>query len=195
MEIHIIKPGLLVRNNLGMILQASSTVTLILDKEHKIIVDTALPGEGKKILSGLFNFRITKEDIDIVINTHLHGDHVGNNALFSKSKFIAHENEFPAKLKNVEIISGDYEINENIRLIETPGHTPGSISVVMHNSENNKTYVISGDALPIKDNYLHWVPPGINYNPKIALASMQRIVDIADIIIPGHDDMFFIRSS
>jgi glyoxylase-like metal-dependent hydrolase (beta-lactamase superfamily II) len=190
MEISIIKPGLLVRNNLGLILQASSTVTFIRDEENKIIVDTGLPGEGKKILSGLSQFQIEKEDIDIVINTHLHGDHIGNNALFLNANFIAHEKEFPAKLKSVKIISGEYKINKNIKLIETPGHTPGSISIVVDNPSENKTYVISGDALPIKDNYTQWVPPGINYNPKIALASMKKIVDIADVIIPGHDDSF-----
>ena len=40
------------------------------------------------------------------------------------------------------------------------------------------------------DNYLKWVPPGINFDPEIALQSMTKIVDYADIIIPGHDKPF-----
>ncbi len=194
MQISIIKPGLLVRNNLGLILQASSTVTLVIDGDYKIIIDTGILGDGEKIQRGLTDFRLSFKEIDLVINTHLHGDHIGNNALFSKAKFIAHKKEFPAKLKNVEVISGGYKLSKNIKLIETPGHTPGCISVVIVNPEDNRTYVISGDALPLKDNYLEWVPPGINYNPKIALESMKKIVDIADIIIPGHDKMFLIES-
>ncbi len=194
MQISIIKPGLLVRNNLGLILQASSTVTLVIDGDYKIIIDTGILGDGEKIQRGLTDFKLSFKEIDLVINTHLHGDHIGNNALFSKAKFIAHENEFPAKLKNVEVISGEYKLNKNINLIETPGHTPGCISVVIVNPEDNRTYVISGDALPLKDNYLEWVPPGINYNPNIALESMKKIIDIADIIIPGHDKMFSIES-
>lgn len=190
MQITIIKPGILVRNNLGMILQASSTVTFISEDNHNIIVDSGLPGEGKKIISELSNLGFEIKDIDIVINTHLHGDHIGNNALFSKAKFIAHEKELPARLNNIKVITEDYQVNENIKIIETPGHTPGSISVVLNSPENSKTYVVSGDALPIKDNYTQWVPPGINYNPKIALASMKKIVDIADFVIPGHDKMF-----
>lgn len=193
MQIKIIKPGILVRNNLGAILHASSTVTFISDGSHNIIVDTGLPGEGKDIISELSNLGLKITDIDLVINTHLHGDHIGNNALFSNAKFIAHEMEMPARLNNVKVITGNFQVNENIKIIETPGHTPGSISVVLNSPEISKTYVVSGDALPIKDNYIQWVPPGINFNPKIALASMKKIVDIADFVIPGHDAMFEIK--
>ena len=193
MQIQIIKPGILVRNNFGMILQASSTVTFISDDNHNIIVDSGLPGEGKKIISELSNLGFGIADIDIVINTHLHGDHIGNNALFSNAKFIAHEKELPARLNNVRVINENYQVSENIKIIETPGHTPGSISVVVFSKKESKTYVVCGDALPIKDNYTEWVPPGINFNPKIALVSMKKIVDIADFVIPGHDKMFEIK--
>lgn len=193
MLIEIIKPGVLVRNNLGMILHASSTVTLVSIPKHNIIVDSGIPGEGESIIKGLSAHGLSQNDINIVINTHLHGDHISNNALFENARFIAHVKELPARLPNVLVIEGEYELSDNIRLIETPGHTPGSISVVVKNAENSKTYVIAGDALPIKDNYVQWVPPGINYNPKIALASMKRIVELADFVIPGHDDMFEIK--
>lgn len=192
MLIDVIKPGILVRNNLGMILQATSSVTLVRGDEHDIIVDTGVPGEGEKILEGLSKHSLSQNEIDIVINTHLHGDHMGNNALFNRARFIAHANEFPARLKNVLVIEGDYELSDNIKIIETPGHTQGSISVVVKDLNDSKTYVIAGDALPIKDNYLQWVPPGINYNPKVALASMKRIVNLADFVIPGHGDIFAI---
>lgn len=195
MLVKVVKPGILIRNNLGIILQATSTVTLVSCNEHNIIVDTSVPSEGESILQGLSNLGFTQNDIDIVINTHLHGDHIGNNALFKKARFIAHAKEFPAKLKNVQIIEGDYELSDDIKIIETPGHTYGSISVVVKESINSKTYVVAGDALPIKDNYLKWVPPGINFDPKVALASMRKIIDLADFVIPGHGDMFAIKKS
>ena len=43
MQIQILKPGLLVRDAFGNILEASSTVTLIQTTRHKIIVDTGTP--------------------------------------------------------------------------------------------------------------------------------------------------------
>ncbi len=195
MLVKIIKPGILVRNKLGMILKATSTVTLIMGDSHNIIVDTGFPTEKKKIIQGLAGFNLAPDNIDIVINTHLHGDHTGNNALFKNARFIVHANEFLVKLRNVQVISGDFQLSANIKLIETPGHTKGSISVVVRVPEESKTYVIAGDALPIKDNYLQWVPPGINFNPQVALASMRKIVEIADYVIPGHDDMFSIEKS
>ncbi len=195
MQVTVIKAGILVRNNIGMILQASSTVTLVVGDGHNIIVDTGLPNEKDAILKGLSYHNLTTDDIDLVINTHLHGDHMGNNALFTKAKFMVHKNELSAQLPNVIVVEGKYQISKNIKIMETPGHTAGSISVVVLVPEIKKTYVIAGDALPIKDNYIQWVPPGINFNPKIALASMKKITNCADFIVPGHDDIFEIRKS
>jgi glyoxylase-like metal-dependent hydrolase (beta-lactamase superfamily II) len=190
MLVEVIKPGILVRNNFGMILRASSTVTLVVTEEHNILVDTALPSENKQIVDALSAKGLSVNDIDIVINTHLHPDHIGNNGLFLKAEFIAHAKEYPVRLANVTVIEGEFAVCENVRIIETPGHSYGSISVVVEVPGKSKTYVVAGDALPIRDNYLQWVPPGIHFDPNIALASMEKIVDIADIVIPGHDAPF-----
>ena len=64
--------------------------------------------------------------------------------------------------------------------MHTPGHTRGSMSVVV---SADRTYVMAGDAIPTKDNYLKWGPSKVNYDPKVALESMHRIADIADVII------------
>ena len=193
MLVKVIKPGILVRNNLGMILQASSTVTLVQGEGHNIIVDTGLPRESQEIIANLSARNLSVDDIDLVINTHLHGDHMGNNGMFSEAEFIAHAKEFPARLPNVKVIEGDYEVCKNVRTIETPGHSHGSVSVVVEVPKEGKTYVIAGDALPVRDNYLKWVPPGIHYDRDIALASMERIVKLADIVVPGHDFPFEIN--
>lgn len=185
----VIKQGKLVRDEKGFILEASSTVTLIKTKNKNIIVDTGIFGEENKIIKNLKKECLKPKDIDIVINTHLHLDHIGNNHLFSNGKFIAHKKEFPKK--EFIKIEGDYNLDENIKIFETPGHTYGSISVAV---KTDKVYVIAGDALPIKDNYLKWVPPGINIGKKIALESMEKIVKIADVVIPGHDAPFKISA-
>ena len=72
--------------------------------------------------------------------------------------------------------------------METPGHTHGSITVVADTNEGR--VAAAGDALPTLGNYQKWVPPGINFDRRTALISMEKIVDAADIIVPGHDDKF-----
>ena len=193
-DLKIVKAGLLVRDRFGNILDARSNVVLITNADQNIIVDTGLGMEKEEILTGLSTLGLSVDDICIVINTHSHIDHCGNNSLFKKSRFIGHGTEFgsSASKKGIDLIDDDTELEQGITLLETPGHTSGSISVLlkcMINDRVRKT-AITGDALPIMDNFIKWVPPGINIDPKLALASMRRIVDNADVIVPGHDKPF-----
>lgn len=95
--------------------------------------------------------------------------------------------------KRYEIVSSDIEVHPDIRLIHTPGHTKGSMSVIV--DAENARYAITGDAIPTKANYDQWVPPGINYDPELALRSMSAIVKMADIIVPGHGAPFEVKGS
>jgi N-acyl homoserine lactone hydrolase len=47
--------------------------------------------------------------------------------------------------------------------------------------------VIAGDALPTFSNYLKGVPPAQHVDRNLACMSMNRILKIADVVIPGHD--------
>lgn len=193
MQIQILKPGLLVRDKFGNILEARSTVTLIQTPHHNIIVDTGTPEDRELIVDNLANHGLALSSIDILINTHLHGDHCGNNSIFTNAKLMAHKLEAGFDQNSVTAVREGYKVDEGVHIIETPGHTRGSISVVVRSGQDQHTYVLAGDALPIQDNYLKWVPPGINFNPQIALDSMRKIVEIADIVIPGHDGPFELR--
>ncbi len=194
-KVAVIKPGIVVRDRFGYILDARSTVTLISGGDLDIVVDTGVTDERDAIIAGLRRYDLTPADIDILINTHSHIDHTGNNELFSKARFIGHESEDWGTLPNnkCDLIKKNMEIYAGINIIETPGHTKGSVTVLLLGLDTNDLkhrFAITGDALPIMDNYLKWVPPGINYDPKLALESMKKIVDNAEMIIPGHDKPF-----
>ena len=186
--IKIIKPGIIIRDKLGIVHDARSTVTLIKNKKN-IIVDTGAIGEHKGIINGLKKEKLKPEDIDIVINTHLHPDHCGNNDLFVNAEFIAHEVELMPKSK-FTAVRDEYEIDEKVKIIWTPGHTLGSISVLVR---EDKRYAVVGDAIPTQENYLTWMPPHINIDSKMAMESMKKIKELADVVIPGHGDMFTIE--
>jgi N-acyl homoserine lactone hydrolase len=174
----LLKSGSLLRNESGALLEARSSITLIVSGSRRIIVDTGLQGERAQIEDALSQRGLLPGDIDLVVNTHAHPDHTGNNHLFCNARFL-----HPCE--------GDI-IAPGVTVIHTPGHTLDSISVVLSaggGCDCNEV-VIAGDALPTFDNYLKDVPPAMHVNRDLAISSMARIVRIADIVIPGHDMPF-----
>jgi N-acyl homoserine lactone hydrolase len=189
-EVIVLKDGTIDRDPDGTILDASSSVTLVRTPEANVIVDTAMPHDAPEILEGLNGHGLDTEDVDLIVNTHCHHDHTGCNSLFGRAEVLIHKGEgsprcAPGKGRKVEM---DTELYPGIMVILTPGHTRGSISVAAETPEG--TWVMAGDALPTADNYVAWVPPGINYDPEVALVSMKRIVDLAWMIVPGHGAPF-----
>jgi len=175
-QVFLIKPGSIQRDSSGRILDARSSVALIVSKEKKIVVDTGLAGEDKLILDALRHLGFKPVEIDIVINTHSHNDHCGNNQLFHRARILA-----PA--------DGEL-IVPGVWAMKTPGHSLDSISVVV---EGPRTVVIAGDALPTFSNFIKNVPPFMHVDRELAVSSMAKIISIADIVVPGHDLPFSVR--
>jgi glyoxylase-like metal-dependent hydrolase (beta-lactamase superfamily II) len=174
--VFLVKPGSIERDEYGRILDARSSVTLIIHGLHMIIVDSGLCGEEELIRRELAKLGIEPEEIKSIVNTHSDADHCGNNHLFSRAKIL-----IP---KEGEVIA------PGIWVMATPGHSMDSISVVV---ENDKTIVISGDALPTFGNFIKNIPPALHVDRDLAIASMQKIIAISDIVVPGHDFPFSIR--
>ncbi len=177
LRLWVVKPGSLQRDDSSEILDARSTVTLIESGQIHILVDSGLAGEEEKILSGLDGIGIVPEDIEILVNTHQHFDHTGNNHLFTSARWL-----YGTELDGLGIAPG-------VRIAATPGHTMDSISVVCHSSLRA---VIAGDALPTMDNFLKDLPPRIHVDRWLAMDSLHRIANMADLVVPGHDHSFSI---
>ncbi|NYT02861.1 MAG: MBL fold metallo-hydrolase [Methanosarcinales archaeon] len=171
----LIKPGSLVRDQVGNILDARSSSTLIIS-DVKIVVDTGLCGEGKLIREGVAKWGLCPEDIDLVVNTHGHEDHTGNNHLFVSARTLG-----PGERRE------GHRIAEGVWIMETPGHTLDSVSVVC---QSERTVIVAGDALPTKNNFSKRVPPRLHVDRDLAIRSMERIIETAEIVIPGHDRPF-----
>ena len=58
---------------------------LLTDGRHHIVVDTGMPHEGQQLIQALETHGLHPEDIQFLINTHFHVDHVMNNFLFPNS--------------------------------------------------------------------------------------------------------------
>jgi glyoxylase-like metal-dependent hydrolase (beta-lactamase superfamily II) len=174
-RVSLLKAGCLSRDESGKILDARSSVSLIVSGQRKILVDTGPKGEEEIIIEALAQKGLEATDIDTLINTHSHIDHIGNNHLFSRATLI-----FPRE--------GD-RIAPGVKIMVTPGHSRDSISVVV---DSRQVIVLAGDALPTFSNYIKMVPPALHTNRELAISSMFKILKIADVVVPGHDSPFSI---
>lgn len=191
---------------------------LVQGNGHNILVDTGLdenelfPPAGFTEETGLTPETLadclkaeglSPDDIDIVINTHLHDDHCGNNSLFTKATFYTHPEEVafcksPHPLdhrydeyfiENIEFqdVADGQAIVPGVTVIFSPGHSVGCISV--------RVATVEGDAIITgfccnKENFPDNGPavcPGVHINAIEAWDSIQRIKATGAIILPMHE--------
>ncbi|UCE81441.1 MAG: MBL fold metallo-hydrolase [Methanobacteriota archaeon] len=183
-EVKVLCAGFVVREK-ERVVDASSTVTLITSGQCMIIVDTGSPGRMGLLRERIKEVPLAAEAVQRVVNTHLHADHCGGNDLFTEAMFLAHALE-DAPPKSIKV-GGGFRISDGITVLETPGHTLDSITVLV---ESDRKYAICGDAIPTKANYDSNAPPAIHIDRRMAMESMEKILEWADVVIPGHDNPF-----
>ncbi|MEM7067287.1 MAG: MBL fold metallo-hydrolase [Pseudomonadota bacterium] len=168
---------------------------LVKTPTHVVLVDSCVGNDktnhglsewnmrsSDRFMSALNAAGVTPEDVDYVLCTHLHTDHVGWNTklengrwvpTFANAKYILPpaDNEYycnnpnPAYNQSVvpvieagqaEFITDCHMLGDFISLIPTPGHTPGHISVLLKNG--GVEAVITGDAIhtTAQCQYPHW---------------------------------------
>ena len=168
-----------------------STSSLIrTDDGHVIVVDTSSDFMRSPIKSAFKQIgKIFPDDVDMVVLTHCHTDHIGNVSLFKNATVYVHEGE-EYTIPNAKIVKEDTEIAKGVRLVHTPGHSNGSMSVFV---EADRRYAIVGDAAPLKDNFTKRIIPALHTDAEAARASLEKIAEWADVIVPGHDKPFKVR--
>ena len=168
-----------------------STSSLIrTDDGHVIVVDTSSDFMRPPIKSAFKQIgKIFPDDVDMVVLTHCHTDHIGNVSLFKNATVYVHEGE-ECTIPNAKIVKEDTEIAKGVRLVHTPGHSDGSMSVFV---EADRRYAIVGDAAPLKDNFTKRIIPALHTDAEAARASLEKIAEWADVIVPGHDKPFKVR--
>ncbi len=166
--------------------------------------------EDQTIENALKKIGVRPEEIEIVICTHLHWDHSGDNQRFPKAKKIVQQEElvvarhplpiliygYPKKIfENVEYtaISGDQEIAKGVKVLPTPGHTLGMMGVLVEGDKGR--IFIAGDTFGFFKN-LESDPPmisGLYVDVKKYYESIERISKLSAFVLPGHDIKVFDR--
>lgn len=70
-----------VRRNVGTFSMRGGTVGWLVNRGSVAIVDTQFPPEARALLEGL-QARSNNRGVDVLLNTHHHGDHTGGNGVF-----------------------------------------------------------------------------------------------------------------
>jgi N-acyl homoserine lactone hydrolase len=95
------------------------------------------------------------EDVHTVITSHLHFDHCGQNHRFRDSTIFVQRAEIEAARAplytvpewafpdgvSLTAIDGDLDVADGVRVISTPGHTPGHQSVLIEDESGTRTIV------------------------------------------------------
>ncbi len=146
-------------------------------------------------------------DVDIVVNSHLHYDHCENNVNLPQAQFFVSRAEWefaamPTRTQawsyelewtspeltymNYTLIDADhYDVLPGLRVIKTPGHTPGHQSVVVNTEEG--LLCVAGDAACLMENIALHSPPGVHVSVEESLRSIDKITRIADRVLMNHD--------
>ena len=183
-----------------------------------VLVDTGLgpeprtfmPGAGARLLAELARVGSSPAEVDLVVHTHLHVDHVGWDGSFPNARYVVPTADWSYFMSEeslrqrphlgdrveplddaglVVLVDGELEVASGIRLVPTPGHTPGHASVFIE-SEGSELVVL-GDVVVHE---LQLADPDLVYfsdhDPGLAASTrkdvLARLADVGMHVIVSH---------
>src|SRR5438309_6311281 len=199
---------------------------------HTILIDSCIGNDKPRpqrpkwnmktdntYLSGLNAAGFSVDDIDFVMCTHLHVDHVGWNTrlenvrwvpTFPKARYVFAKQEFDywaglhaqkritvfedsvlpiAEAGKAELVSNDHQLGDHVRLLPTPGHTPGHVAFQFGKARDEA--VMSGDLMhsPLQTRYPE-ISPVVDVDAvqsaKTRRSFLERYCDTATLCCTAH---------
>lgn len=167
------------------------------DKKEGLIID---PGaEGSRLIKFIEQEKIS---IKYIINTHGHPDHIGANRKvkeYTNAPILIHQYDAPMLTRSGSVLSLIFPLESSspaadtfvkdgdliecagmkLKVLHTPGHTPGGISLLLDDS------IFTGDTLFSGSVGRFDLPGG---SEEVLLNSIKKILSLDEnlIIYPGH---------
>ena len=197
-------------------MRATGSCCLVRSDGHKILFDTMGPWERDLLLDKLAKLKVHPDDVDHVVCSHSHPDHIGNLNLFTKAlKHFVGTSVYTGDIYDLncfepsgsfkyksdrgvetDVISyNDFSIGSNLSIEPTPGHTLECVSLIVNNCENLGTVGLVGDLFERREDVEDegiWLGAG-SQNPDLQRANRSRIYNKVDYIMPGHGPLFKTR--
>jgi len=169
---------------------------------------------GEHIVGALQKHGIIPESLDLIILTHLHWDHAQGvldlpktipvlvqkkELQFAVAPFPTDAKHYEVNLKEdipyflkffnqIQLVDGDKIILPGLKVIQLPGHSPGSQGVVVDTAKGR--YIIPGDLVNVKENWEKRVPSGIYNDMAAYFNSFDKLAEYETngaVIVPVHD--------
>jgi hydroxyacylglutathione hydrolase len=160
---------------------------LVLGQKNALLIDT---GTGHKNL-GLYVKTLTTLPV-LVVNTHGHYDHAGGNKYFDKIH--AHPADFPmmggmkGASREIAGVQGGHVFDlggRKLTVVETPGHTPGSICLL----DAGHKMLFTGD----NNNSHTWMFLRESTSLETYMRTLENLITRLsefDVLYPGHGDQY-----
>jgi len=173
----------------------------------RIVVDTGHFGRGLVLRQALADRGLSGSDIDVLLLTHAHWDHVQGIQYFDNARIVTHPTELnyisdphgldhatPAWTKAMldqydirSVTEGD-DLAPGVSVVEAPGHSPGTIALSVETDDG--VAMITGDSIQNAMVAQQRRNALVFWSEEQANRSVRKLVDLADVIYPGHDQAF-----
>ncbi len=197
---------------------AHATTTLVRDGTTTILVDPALPLE---LLAHRLDERagLTVAEVDVVFLTTFRPVHRRSLSAFPGATWLMHEPEISGMREYLtemlqradadggddtgevargleadqELLSrvgaADDKLTQQVHLFPAGGASPGSAALLL--ASPLRTTIIAGDAVLTRDHAETGQVFDRAYSVEDAQVALREILEVADEIVPGHDNVFF----
>jgi glyoxylase-like metal-dependent hydrolase (beta-lactamase superfamily II) len=160
------------------------TVSLVRDGDAVIVVDPGILSDPGLLTQALSGHDLTVDDVTHVFVTHHHLDHTRNVGMFPTARVVDVDSVYDGSLW-LDHDGDGHHLSSDVSVIETPGHAQECAALVVRTDDG--TVVLThawwfADMTPVEDP-LAWDQDALE-------RSRERILGIADVVVPGHGPAF-----